>query len=124
MLLRGGPGSFFGFAAKEARELHRAVNGLRAAVRKKDAAHAGPCGEFARKRALIGAMKEIREGNGTRGFSPDYFHDARMRMAKGVASDAAQKSERFFTRGIETERAAAVGHDHGRALIGGQEELF
>src|SRR5258707_2106033 len=84
MLLRGGPGSFFGFAAKEARELHRAVNGLRAAVRKKDAAHAGPCGEFARKRALIGVMKEIREVNGTRGFSPDYFHDARMRMAKGV----------------------------------------
>src|SRR5216683_7616928 len=124
MLLRGGCGSFFGFATKEARELHRSVNGFGAAVRKKDAVHTRPCGEFAGKGALIGVMKKIREVDGTRGFAADYFHDARMRVAKRVDGDAAQKIEILLPRGIENIRAAAVSQDHRLALVGGQQELF
>src|SRR5258708_10703388 len=124
MLVRGRSRNFFGFAAKEACELHRTVNSLGPAVGKEDAIHAGPCGEFARKGTLIGVMKKIRKVDGTRGFTADYFHDARMRVAKRVHGDTAQKIEILLSRGIENIRAAAVSQDHRLALVGGQKELF
>src|SRR5437899_1284809 len=101
MLLRRSSRSLVGFAAEEPRELHRSVNSFRAAVGKKDPVHARPCGEFAGQGALIGIMKKIREVNSTRGFAADYFHDARMRVAKRVDGDAAQKIKIFFPGGIE-----------------------
>src|SRR5712692_3643949 len=124
MLLRGRSGSFFGFAPEETSELHRSVNGFRAAVRKKDAVHPGPCGEFARERTLIRVMKKIRDVNGARGFAADYFHDPRMRVAKRVHGDAAQKIEVLFPRGIEDVCAAAVSQNNGLAFVCGQKELF
>src|SRR6266853_7039832 len=124
MFLGGGCASYFGFAAEEARELHRSVNGLGPAVGKEDAIHAGPCGEFARKGALIGVMKKIREVNGTRGFAADYFHDARMRVAKSVHGDAAQKIEVLLPGGIENICAAAVSQDDRLALVCGQKKPF
>ncbi len=108
----------------EPRQFHRAINRLRAAVRKKDAVHAGPTGKFARQRALVGVMKEIREVNRTPGFATYHFHDSRMRVAERVYGDAAKKIQIFFPSGIENVRAAAMCHDHRRALIGRQKELL
>ncbi len=69
-------------------------------------------------------MKKIREVDGTRGFAADYFHNARMRVAKRVHGDAAQKIEILLPRGIENIRAAAVSQDHRLALVCGQQEVF
>src|SRR6266849_230865 len=80
MLRCGRSGSFLGFAPEETSELHRSVNGFRAAVRKKDAVHPGPSGESARERTLIGIVIEIREVNRAGGFAANYFHDARKRV--------------------------------------------
>src|SRR5439155_23775166 len=62
--------------------------------------------------------------NGAGGFAKDDFYDARMRMAESVHSDAAKKIEILFAGGIENASAAAVGHHHELALVGGQKELF
>src|SRR5712692_2739916 len=124
MLRCGRSGSFLGFAPEEARELHRSVNGFRAAVRKKDAVHPGPSGESARERTLIGIVIEIREVNRAGGFAANYFHDARMRVPERVYGDAAKKIKVLFSDGIENVRAAAVGHDQRRALVGGHKELL
>src|SRR6266852_5587456 len=124
MLLRRGAGSLVRMAAEEACELHRAVNRFGAAIRKEDAVHAGPSGEFARERTLIRVMKKIRKVNGTRRFAANYFHDARMRVAKRVHGDAAQKIEILLPRGIEDIRAAAVSQNNWLAFICGQKELF
>src|SRR6266852_1453903 len=93
MLLRGRSGSFFGFAPEEARELHRSVNGFGAAVRKKDAVHPRPSGEFARERALIGIVIEVREVNGARGFTADHSHDSRMCVTKRIDAIPPKKSK-------------------------------
>src|SRR5216684_2320115 len=124
MLLRRGAGSLVRMAAEEACELHRAVNRFGAAIRKEDAVHAGPSGEFARERALIRVMKKIRKVNGARRFAADYFHDSWMRVAERVHGDAAKKIKILFPRGIENVCSAAVSHDHGLALIGGQKKLL
>src|SRR6266850_2201401 len=124
MLLRRRPSSLVRLACKEACELHRAVDGFRAAVRKKDAIHPGPSDDFARERALVGVMKEIREVNGARGLTADYFHDAGMRMSECVYRDTAKKIEIFLPSGIENVSAAAVGHHHRLALVGWQKELL
>jgi len=58
VLLRGRSGLRL---RRKARELHRSVNGFCAAVRKKDAVHTRPSGEFARERALVGVVIEVRE---------------------------------------------------------------
>ncbi len=42
VLLRSRPRSLVGLPSKQARELHRAINGFRPAVREKDAIHPGP----------------------------------------------------------------------------------
>src|SRR5260370_28788517 len=73
MLLRCRTRGLVRLAPKEARELHRAVNGFGAAIRKKGAVHPGPSGEFARERALIGMVKEIRKMNGAGSFAADHF---------------------------------------------------
>src|SRR6266852_1609439 len=124
MLRCGRSGSFLGFAPEETSELHRSVNGFRAAVRKKDAVHPGPSGEFARERALIGIVVEIRKVDGAGSFVANYFYDARMSVPERVYGNATEKIEVLFPRGIENVCAAAVGHDHRRALVGGQKELL
>src|SRR5882762_5016909 len=124
MLLGRRPSSLVRLASKEACELHRAVNGFRAAVRKKDAIHPGPSDDFARERTLVGVMKEIREVNGARGLTADYFHDAGMRMSECVYGGTAKKIEIFFPSGIENVSAAAVGQHHRLALVGWQKELL
>src|SRR5712692_6495790 len=97
MLLRGRSGSFFGFAPEETSELHRSVNGFRAAVRKKDAVHPGPSGEFARERALIGIVVEIRKVDGAGSFVANYFHDARMSVFFFNYRTATEKIEILFS---------------------------
>src|SRR5438094_367332 len=62
--------------------------------------------------------------NGAGGFAADDFHDARMRVPESVHGNATKKIEILFAGGIENKGAAAVGHDHGRALVGGQKKLF
>src|SRR6266480_1092816 len=124
VLFRCRPRSLVGLASKQARELHRAINGFRPAVREKDAIHPGPRCQFARERALVGIMKKIGEVNGARGFTADYLHDAGMRMSERVYGDTAKKIEILFSRGVENVRAAAVGHDYRLALVGRQKELL
>src|SRR2546421_3522141 len=124
MLLRRCPSSLVRLASKEACELHRAVNGFRSTVREKDAIHPGPSDEFARERALVGVMKEIREVNGARGLTADYFHDAGMRMSERVYRDTSKKIEIFFPYGIENVSAAVAGYHHTLALVGMQNELL
>src|SRR5260370_26396441 len=122
MLLRCRSSGLARLASEERREFHRAVDGFGAAIRKKDAVHAGPSSEFASQWTLIGIVKEIREVNGTRGFAADDLHDARMSVAEGVHSDAAKEIEILFSGGIKDVRATAVSHDHRLALVSGQEE--
>src|SRR5204863_8172689 len=69
VFFRNRPGSFIRLASTEARQLHCAIDGFRAAVGKKDAIHARPSGEFAREWALIGIVIEIGEMNGAGGFT-------------------------------------------------------
>src|ERR1700687_6323379 len=88
MLLRGRPRSLVRLAPKEPRELECAIDRFRAAVGKEHAIKPGPSGEFARERALIGIVIEIREVNGAGGFAADYFHDARVRVAERIDGDA------------------------------------
>src|SRR5438045_6703373 len=124
MLLLCLPLSLAGLASKQARDLHRAINGVRPAVREKDAIHPGPRCQFARERALVGIMKKIGEVNGARGFTADYLHDAGMRMSQRVYGDTAKKIEILFSRGIENVRAPAVGQAYRLARVGGQTELL
>src|SRR5260370_10465431 len=124
MLLRCRAWGLVRLAPKESRKFHRAVNGFGATIRKKDAVHPGPAGEFAREWALIGMVKEIRKMNGARSFAADPFHDARMRVPERVHGDTAQKIEILFSGGIENAGAAAVSHERGLALGGGQKELL
>src|SRR5260370_32598162 len=101
MLLRCRTRGLVRLAPKEARELHRAVNGFGAAIRKKGAVHPGPSCEFARERALIGMVKEIRKMNGAGSFAAHHFHDARMRVATCIHGATAQEIEGLFSGGIK-----------------------
>src|SRR5258708_5201843 len=124
MLLRGRSRGLVRPASKEPRELEGAIDRFRAADGEENAVKPGPSGEFARERALVGIVKEIREGNGTRGFAADYLYDSRMRVAERVHGDAAKKIEVLFSSGIANVLDAAVGHDHGLTLVFGQKELL
>src|SRR5260370_5866620 len=92
MFLRVGPSGLVRPASKKPRELECAIDRFRAAVGEEDAVKPGPSGEFARERALVGVVIEIREVNRARSFAADYFHDARMRVPEGIDGDAAEKN--------------------------------
>src|SRR5258708_30191863 len=115
MLLRCRPRSLLRIPSIEPCQFHRAIDRFRAAVRKKDAVHPGPSGEFARERALIRVMKKIRKVDGAGSFVANYFHDARMSVPERVYGDAAKQIEGLFSGGTENVCAAAVAHDHPRA---------
>src|SRR5205814_9943767 len=101
VLLRCRPRSLAGLASKQARELHRAINGFRPAVREKDAIHPGPRCQFARERALVGIMKKIGEVNGARGFTADYLYDGGLRMSGRGYCDTVKEIEILSSRRIE-----------------------
>src|SRR6267143_659389 len=124
MLFRLRSRRFIRPACKEPRQLHRAIDGFRAAIVEEDAIETGPGSEFARERALVRVVIEIREMNRTVGFAADYFHDSRMCVTEGVDSDAAEKIEILLPGGVKNIRAAPVRHDYGRPFVGGQEKLF
>ncbi len=102
----------------------RAVDGFRAAVGEERAIKAGPCGELARERALIGVVIEIREVNGARRFATDHSYDSRVRVTERVDGNAAQEIEIFLAGGVIDVRALAVSHDRGLTFVGGQKKLF
>src|SRR6202158_6429882 len=90
MFLRGRPRGLVRLASKEPRELEGAIERFRAAVGEEHAVKPGPSGEFARERALIGIVIEIREVNGAGGFAADYIHDARSGVPARSDSYTAQ----------------------------------
>src|ERR1700682_2863154 len=124
MLLRGRPRGLVRLASKEPRELEGAIDRFGAAVGEEHAVKPGPSGEFARERALIGIVIEIREVNGAGGFAADYFHDARMRVPERIDGDTAKKIQIFLASGVVDVSAAAVGHHRRLALVSRQKELL
>src|SRR6266481_1747989 len=76
------------------------------------------------KRTLVGIVIEVREVNGAGSFAADYFHDVRVRVPKRIHGDTAKKIQILLASGVVDVSAAAVGHDHGLALVSRQEELL
>src|SRR5215472_9441271 len=113
-----------GMPAKEPRQLHRAINRFRAAIGEEHAIHARPINKLARQRTLKRVVVEVGKMDGARGFAANHFDNARMRVAKRVDGNAPKKIEIFLARRVEDVRTLAVGHDHGLALVGGQEILL
>ena len=113
-----------GCAAVEPPQLHRAVNRFGATVSEEHAVEAGPFHQLAGKRALKCVVIEVGKMNGAHGLAANHFDNARMRVAEGIDGDAAKKIEIFFARRVKNVGPAAMGHDHGLPLVGGQEKLF
>jgi hypothetical protein len=124
MFFRGRSYRLIGLAAKEPRELERTVDGFRAAIGEEDAVEPRPGSELASERALVGIVIEVRKVNGARSITANHFNDARMGMAEGVHSDAAEEIEIFFAGGVKDVGAAAVRHHHGRPFVSGEKKLF
>src|SRR5579859_97414 len=111
-------------AGIQAGEFQSAFDGLCAAIGEENAVKAGPFREFARERTLKSVMKEVGKVDRASGFAANDFDDARMRVAKSVNGDSAEKIEILFAARVEDVAAAAVGKDEGLALVGWEKKLF
>src|SRR5581483_75625 len=105
------------------RELDCAFNGLSAAVRKENPVQPGKRAQLLRQPALILVAIEIGGVNHARGLLADHFHNARVRVTKGIHPQPTDEIEITPAFHVIDEDALAAADRQWIAAVGGQQEL-
>src|SRR5579859_645128 len=103
-------------------QFDRALNSFRAAIGEKDPLQTRPFGKFARQRALVPVMKQIREVYGARGFATNDAAQPRVRISQRINGQATKEIE-ILTPAMIVKIAAAAPHKDHRGAPEGVHQI-